>query len=75
MAAVAVMLIGAMLEAELISSAPVLTHRLIIPIPERYSKRQPRTLQRRLRGDRLQRIEAELEHALKPGAEPSRTQP
>jgi hypothetical protein len=75
MAAVAVMLIGVMLEAELISSAPVLIGRLIIHLPEHYSNRQPRILKRQLRGDRLQLIEAELEHALKSVAEPSRTQP
>ena len=34
--------------------------RLVAHDPERYSDRQMRTLQRRLRGHRLRRIEAEM---------------
>ena len=41
-------------------SSRVLMDRLIAHDPQRYSDRQMRTLQRRLRSHRLQRIEAEM---------------
>ena len=53
-------LIEGWLQAEPMLSSRVLMDRLIAHDPERYSERQMRTLQRRLRSHRLQRIEAEM---------------
>jgi len=48
------------LEAEPLLSSKELMQRLVAHKPERYSDRQMRTLQRRLRWHRLRRIEAEM---------------
>jgi hypothetical protein len=48
------------LEAEPLLGSRELMARLVAHDPERYSDRQMRTLQRRLRGHRLRRIEAEM---------------
>ena len=53
-------LIEGWLQAEPMLSSRVLMDRLIAHDPERYSERQMRTLQRRLRSHRLQRFEAEM---------------
>lgn len=55
-----VALIERWLEEEPPLSSQELMERLMAHNPERYSERQMRTLQRRLRSHRLQRIEAEL---------------
>lgn len=48
------------LEAEPLLGSRELMARVVAHDPERYSDRQMRTLQRRLRGHRLRRIEAEM---------------
>ena len=53
-----VALIEGWLEAEPLLGSRALMERLVAHDPERYSDRQMRTLQRRLRGHRLRRIEA-----------------
>ncbi len=53
-------LIEGWLEAEPLLSSKELMQRLVAHKPERYSDRQMRTLQRRLRGHQLRRIEAEM---------------
>ena len=55
-----VALIEDWLEAEPLLGSRELMARLVAHDPERYSDRQMRTLQRRLRGHRLRRIEAEM---------------
>jgi hypothetical protein len=55
-----VALIEGWLEAEPLLGSRALMERLVAHDPERYSDRQMRTLQRRLRGHRLRRIEAEM---------------
>jgi len=55
-----VALIEEWLEAEPLLGSRALMERLVAHDPERYSDRQMRTLQRRLRGHRLRRIEAEM---------------
>jgi hypothetical protein len=55
-----VALIEEWLEAEPLLGSRALMKRLVAHDPERYSDRQMRTLQRRLRGHRLRRIEAEM---------------
>jgi hypothetical protein len=55
-----VALIEDWLEAEPLLGSRELMARLVSHDPERYSDRQMRTLQRRLRGHRLRRIEAEM---------------
>lgn len=55
-----VALIEGWLQAEPLLSSRELMERLVAHNPERYSDRQMRTLQRRLRGYRLQRIELEM---------------
>ena len=52
------------LQAEPLISAKTLMERLISHNPERYGKHHLRTLQRRLRGYRLQQIKQEIEQAL-----------
>ena len=54
------MLIEQWLEAEPLIRAKTLLERLIQHNPERYGECHLRTLQRRLRGYRLQRIEGEM---------------
>ena len=56
------------LEAEPLIRAKTLLERLIQHNPQRYGECHLRTLQRRLRGYRLQRIEREMEEMLE--AEP-----
>ncbi|MFN7898185.1 MAG: hypothetical protein ACK5N0_00775 [Synechococcaceae cyanobacterium] len=53
-------LIGGWLETEPLLSSKELMQRLVAHKQERYSDRQMRTLQRRLHGQRLRRIEAEM---------------
>ena len=53
-------LIEGWLQAEPLLSSRELMDRLVAHNPQRYSDRQMRTLQRRLRSYRLQRIEAEM---------------
>ena len=53
-------LIEGWLQAEPLLGSRELMDRLVAHNPQRYSDRQMRTLQRRLRGYRLQRIEAEM---------------
>ena len=55
-----VALIEDWLEAEPLLGSRELMARLVAHDTERYSDRQMRTLQRRLRGHRLRRIEAEM---------------
>ena len=55
-----VALIEGWLEAEPLLGSRALMERLVAHDPERYSDRQMRTLQRRLRGHRLRRIEADM---------------
>jgi len=55
-----VALIEDWLKAEPLMGSRELMARLVAHDPERYSDRQIRTLQRRLRGHRLRRIEAEM---------------
>jgi hypothetical protein len=55
-----VALIEGWLEAKPLLGSRALMERLVAHDPERYSDRQMRTLQRRLRGHRLRRIEAEM---------------
>ena len=57
-------LIEEWLQAEPLIRAKTLMERLITHNPERYGKHHLRTLQRRLRGYRLQQIEQEMEQAL-----------
>jgi hypothetical protein len=61
-----VALIESWLEAEPTLGSRDALDRLITHNPERYSDRHLRTLQRRLRSYRLQRIEQELEQVLEP---------
>jgi hypothetical protein len=55
-----VTLIAGWLEEEPLLGSRELMRRLVAHAPQRYSDRQMRTLQRRLRGYRLQRIELEM---------------
>jgi hypothetical protein len=64
-----VALIEQWLEAEPLIRAKTLLGRLILHNPERYGACHLRTLQRRLRGYRLQRIEWEMEQMLEARAE------
>ena len=57
-------LIEQWLQAEPLIRAKTLMERLIAHNPERYGECHLRTLQRRLRGYRLQQIEQEMEQAL-----------
>lgn len=57
-------LIEEWLQAEPLIRAKTLMERLITHNPERYGKHHLRSLQRRLRGYRLQQIEQEMEQAL-----------
>jgi hypothetical protein len=54
------------LEGEPLLGSRELMERLVAHDPERYSDRQMRSLQRRLRGHRLRRIEAEMRHSDEP---------
>jgi hypothetical protein len=64
-----VVLIEQWLEAEPLIRAKTLLERLIQHNPERYGECHLRTMQRRLRGYRLQRIEREMEQMLEDRAE------
>ncbi len=64
-----VVLIEQWLEAEPLIRAKTILERLIHHNPERYGECHLRTLQRRLRGYRLQRIEREMEQMLEARAE------
>jgi hypothetical protein len=64
-----VVLIEEWLAAEPLIRAKTLLERLIHHNPERYVDGHLRTLQRRLRGYRLQRIEREMEQMLEDRAE------
>lgn len=64
-----VVLIEQWREAEPLIRARTLLERLIQHNPERYGESHLRTLQRRLRGYRLQRIQWEMEQILEPKPE------